>query len=98
VTEAELMAEIRDLAGRLHLVLFWPGPQQVQCWGPGWPDLAICGRRLLLREVKGDGGTVHPRQKAWGYALRGCGEDWSVWWPDQWRSGDIENELKGIRR
>jgi hypothetical protein len=98
VTEAELMARIRDLATELHLALFWPGPVQTRCWGAGYPDLTIVGMRVLFREVKGDNGIAFPRQTAWGYALRGAGQDWSLWCPADWESGRIERELKEICR
>lgn len=92
------MAEISALASELYLPLFWPGPAQTRCWGPGYPDLTIVGTRVLFREVKGDGGIPFPRQTVWGYALRGAGQDWAVWNPADWKSGRIERELKGICR
>jgi hypothetical protein len=98
MTEADLMTRIRETCERLHLPVFWPGPHLVACWGPGYPDLVIVGKRILFREVKSSTGTLSPRQTAWGWALRAAGGDCDVWDPDDWRTGKIETELLAIAR
>jgi hypothetical protein len=64
--------------------------------GKGWPDLVLCGRRLLIRELKGTGGTTSADQKLWLAALLAAGVDVGIWTPADLRSGLIEAELRAI--
>ena len=50
---------------------------------PGWPDLALCRPpRLILAELKRDGGTLTPDQVEWIELLRACpGVETYVWFP-----------------
>jgi hypothetical protein len=63
----------------------------------GFPDLVLCGSRVLYRELKTETGKVTPEQQRWGDRLQQAGEDWSVWRPADLRLGDILRELTEIR-
>ena len=63
----------------------------------GWPDLALCGSKFMLRELKTDNGALTERQVSWGKRLRDAGQDWDVWRPADLQSGRIERELRAIR-
>ena len=65
--------------------------------GAGWPDLTICGRRIIFRELKRQAGTTTPAQGDWGIWLTAAGGDWAVWRPADLRSGRIQKELESIR-
>ena len=65
---------------------------------PGWPDLALCGKRgFVLRECKLDGEDPTPEQAEWGAWLTRAGVDWAVWRPADLASGQIYAELRRIR-
>jgi hypothetical protein len=65
--------------------------------GAGWPDLVICGQRMVFRELKNDAGKLTEAQARWGHILRGAGADWALWRPADLRSGWIQRELEAIR-
>jgi len=53
---------------------------------PGWPDLVLCRPpKLLLREIKREGGKLSQAQLDWGWLLRQCGADWDCWYPRDWQ-------------
>jgi VRR-NUC domain len=64
----------------------------------GWPDLTLIGTRLIVREVKGDGGRLDPDQAQWLDDLTAAGVDAAVWTADMWRSGAIQAEMRAIAR
>ena len=63
----------------------------------GWPDLVLCGRGLLHRELKSEQGKLTAEQERWGDRLRRAGADWAVWRPSDLRSGRIQQELLAIK-
>ena len=54
---------------------------------PGWPDLVLAhpvkGKFLVL-ELKSATGKTSPEQKAWLAALRNCGIEARLFWPEHW--------------
>lgn len=63
----------------------------------GFPDLVLCGSRLLYRELKTQVGKLTAEQEKWGTRLRSAGQSWDVWRPEDLQSGRILNELMEIR-
>jgi hypothetical protein len=96
MTEAELMANVRQLAAGLGLRCYHTHNSRRS--EPGWPDLAIVGRRFILRELKTETGRLRPEQQEWIADLTAAGVDVAVWRPSDWRSGRIAAELTAVRR
>lgn len=63
----------------------------------GFPDLVLCGSRLLYRELKTQVGKLTTEQEQWGARLKRAGQSWDVWRPDDLQSGRILDELMAIR-
>lgn len=63
---------------------------------PGFPDLVLVGdKRLLFVELKSDRGALTAWQEEWMARLRGVSAiETYVWYPRDWRSGDIEQILR----
>lgn len=104
MTEDELKAAVFDLCKLLHLrtAHFRPA-KTAKGWrtavegdGQGWPDLIICGKRLIIRELKQQAKYPSPEQRAWIVALVAAGVDVAVWKPSDLASGRIARELKEI--
>lgn len=96
MTEAELMTLVRDLIRRLGLICYHTHNSRRS--EPGWPDLAIVGNRLILRELKTETGRLRPEQQGWIESLDAAGVDVAVWRPSDWRSGRIAEELTAVCR
>jgi hypothetical protein len=102
--EAALQTSVLDMAARFKVRTAHFRPAQLGTrWvtpvagdGKGWPDLVLCGRRLLIRELKGTGGTTSADQQVWLAALLAAGVDVGIWTPTDWRTGRIEAELRAI--
>jgi hypothetical protein len=97
MTEEQLAGEVtRLLAARPSLR--WHRCRDSRfCRGPrGWPDLAVIGSGLVVRELKGDDTRTRLYQAAYGDALMEAGVSWSVWRPADLESGRIERELDGL--
>lgn len=65
---------------------------------PGFPDLVLVSprtKRILFRELKSATGRISPDQKHWGDTLREVGADFDFWYPKDWASGKIHDQLKG---
>lgn len=65
---------------------------------PGFPDLVLVNprtRRILFRELKSAKGRISPEQKQWGQGLKDAGADFEFWYPKDWASGKIMDQLKG---
>jgi hypothetical protein len=68
VTEREFLQQVKQLARLLGWKTYhtWQSVHSDK----GWPDLALCrGDRLLLAELKRDGGKLTPAQTEWLSAL-----------------------------
>lgn len=65
----------------------------------GWPDLVLARPgRLVIAELKRSGKDPTPEQEAWLDVLRTVpGVTVAVWRPEDWRSGEIERVLRGVR-
>jgi len=70
----------------------------VQADGAGFPDLIICGSRIIYRENKSWTGTLSDDQEEWGRRIVAAGGDWGVWTPEHWLSGRIHAELLAVSR
>lgn len=65
---------------------------------PGFPDLVLVNpktRRVLFRELKSAKGRVSTDQQRWGEGLMLAGADFDFWYPKDWASGKIMDQLKG---
>jgi hypothetical protein len=70
----------------------------VQADGTGFPDLMICGNRIIYRENKSWTGTLSAEQEEWGRRILSAGGDWAVWTPEHWFNGRIHAELGALYR
>ena len=70
----------------------WRTPAKAD--GKGWPDLFLArpGRACAI-EVKGDGDTVKPEQRAWLDVLEAAGVPCLVATPRGWRDGTVDRFL-----
>lgn len=95
MTEDELLAWVVKRCEKWDLEWFHSfDPQRDKL--PGFPDLVIVGHGILYRELKSADGPVSVQQMRWGRAIRAGGGDWSVWRPDDLRSGRIQRELRQL--
>lgn len=62
----------------------------------GWPDSVIWGKRIMYRELKSENGRPSRAQLRVGAELQAAGADWDIWRPEDWHSGRIEREIRGI--
>lgn len=65
---------------------------------PGFPDLVLVNphtKRVLFRELKSARGRISPAQKQWADALIQAGADFDFWYPADWASEKIHNQLRG---
>jgi hypothetical protein len=95
VTEQVLQAAVTQFCRSLGIA--WYHTYDSRRSNKGWPDLVLCGRGLLHRELKTDQGKLTAEQERWGDKLRRAGADWAVWRPADLRSGRILRELMEIR-
>lgn len=92
MTEDQLMEHIRTACKALRLDVFHVHDAR-RSWGPGFPDLTVCGRRLLFAECKSETGTLSREQTAWKWRLLAAGQRWVLWRPSHWLSGEITKTL-----
>jgi len=95
MTEANLQKAVTDLCKLYGLQ--WHHQRYSIGSKSGWPDLAICGRTMILRELKRESNEPTPAQLQWGMVLKRAGQDWAVWKPSDLASGRIQAELEEIR-
>lgn len=95
MTEAQLQKAVTDLC-KLY-GLRWHHQRYSIGSGAGWPDLTICGKTIIFRELKRENGYPTEAQLGWLHTLRKAGEDADVWRPSDLRSGRIQAELEAIR-
>lgn len=55
----------------------------------GFVDLLLIRDRVIFVEIKGDGDSLTPEQKAWGERIVAAGGEYHVWKPKHWLSGEI---------
>jgi hypothetical protein len=72
----------------------WRTPWQYD--GKGHPDLLLVRERLVFAECKAGRNTLEPEQVAWREALERSGQEWHLWTPDDWLSGDIDRVLAPV--
>ena len=98
MNEAELATEVDRLLERRGQLLWHRCPRSAYlCKGPkGWPDLAIVGQSLMLRELKGEETRMRLHQIAYGHRLERAGLAYGVWRPEDLESGRIAAELDGL--
>jgi VRR-NUC domain len=95
MTENDLQAAIEELCGQLRLT--WCHPLSLKGIPKGWPDLVIVSwHGVLWRELKTHTGRLSPEQRAFGEQLRQGGQNWDVWRPLDYLTGQIERELTRI--
>lgn len=89
--EAEFQAAVIALAeSRGWLVYSVPDSRRATC--PGFPDLILCRRRVVLAaELKRDGEKPRDEQRAWLDAFAACGVPAHHWTPSMW--AEIETAL-----
>jgi hypothetical protein len=95
VSEQALQAAIIQLCKMLGIA--WYHTADSRRSNKGWPDLVLCGRKMLHRELKTEHGKLTAEQERWGGRLRLAGADWAVWRPSDLRSGRIQRELFAIK-
>lgn len=95
MSEQQLQAAVTQLCRMLGIK--WYHTADSRRSNKGWPDLVLCGLRLLHRELKTERGKLTAEQKQWGDRLLRAGADWAVWRPADLKSGRILRELQNIR-
>jgi hypothetical protein len=104
MSEDDLLTSVLDLAKVLKLRSAHFRPARTATgWrtavsgdGKGWPDIALAGRRLLVRELKDMRGKPTTDQALWIAALDRAGVDVGVWTPADWLSGRIEAQMREV--
>ena len=95
MTEAELQESVRLMCR--HLGLYHYHPRDSRRSEPGWPDSTIIGpHRIIYRELKSEWGRLSPEQTRVGYLLQAAGQNWQVWRPSDWLSGQVAKELSDL--
>ena len=93
--ERHLQQLVSDLCGWLGLYHYHPCISVGSA--RGWPDSTIVGERVIYRELKSEHGRLRPEQAALGERLSAAGQDWAIWRPSHWLSGQIETELRLLK-
>ena len=95
MSEAALEEHIRDACKKLGIVRFHVRVSLGTT--AGLPDdilIGPCG--ILWRECKRQNGKPTPAQVKTGKALTATGQDYAIWKPEDWLSGQITTELMAI--
>ena len=92
MSEDQLMEAIRTGCTALRLDVFHVHDAR-RSWGPGFPDLTICGRRVLFAECKREDGELSPLQRHWQRKLEAAGQAWVLWRPSDLLSGEVTRAL-----
>ena len=95
MAESELQKAVTDMCKLFGLK--WHHQRYSIGSKAGWPDLTICGRSIIFRELKRQTGTTTTAQGDWGVWLSRAGGDWAVWRPLDLASGKIRRELEALR-
>lgn len=92
MSEDRLMELIRAACKELGLAVFHVHDAR-RSWGPGFPDLVICGSDVLYAECKDADGELSAFQRQWMRRLIAAGQQWRLWRPEHWLTGEIAAEL-----
>lgn len=99
MSEAQLLAAVRDLARRLGWLAYHTRDSRGS--DPGFPDLVLVGhRRIIFAELKSADGRLTGAQFEWFERLAGLDADERSpvrvyrWSPADWASGAVEAELR----
>jgi len=94
MTEAELLSNIRDVAGLFGWLVYHTHDSRRS--ESGFPDLCMVrGDRLLFCECKTATGKPTPEQLIWLRALSGVkAVEARLWRPEHWDSGETERILR----
>jgi hypothetical protein len=93
--EDELLNEVMDLC-RKHNLLYFHAYDSRMTTGKGFPDLVVCGKRIIFIELKSEQGTMRPEQTRWRYALQAAGAMHAILYPSDLASGAIEACLEYV--
>lgn len=94
VAEAQLQADVLDLANRLRFACHHCYDSRLCGPHAGMPDLILVGHgRLIFAELKRQGGYESTRQRGWRFALQAAGAEVYIWRPRDWSNGTIERVL-----
>jgi hypothetical protein len=96
MNESELQREVIDLCKKYRLPYYHCVDSTRNLGNPGWPDLAICGKRLIFAELKSNYGNLTGTQTNWRYRLIAAGQSHYIWRPSDLESGEIEQVLSEI--
>jgi hypothetical protein len=95
VTEEQLLDSVTELAQWLRLLTYHTRDSRRSA--PGFPDLVLAGRRgVIFAELKSRSGQLSSHQHGWKWTLQAAGQEWRLWRPADWESGDIHAELRAI--
>lgn len=94
MTEAQLQAAIVELALTTRWLYFHD--YDSRCNNAGFPDLVMCHKdtgKVLICELKAGKGRMRPEQLEWQKSLLKGRNNYRLWTPKEWLSGEIEQEL-----
>lgn len=96
--ETVLQSNVTSYAKRKHL-LHYHTHRSDRSEG-GFPDSVIVGNWVMYRELKSDkdGAKVSEAQQEWIEGLEAAGVDADVWWPIDWESGKIQDEMNACAK
>lgn len=92
MTEAELLAAVRELCDR-HGILCFHVYDSRKTAGTGYPDCTLVGQSLMWAELKSATGNPRTEQLIWKYRIIAAGGRWELWRPADLESGHIERVL-----
>src|SRR5690554_868515 len=106
MSETELLNAVVDLCQLLRLLVHHDRPARTEHgWRTpiqgtkGFPDVVIAGAGgLLFAELKSETGRLDPGQQRWRDVLQQAGLAWRLWRPQQWLTGEIQDELKALAK
>ena len=97
MSEADLEENIRDACKKFGIIRFHVRFSLGTT--PGLPDDILIGPSgILWRECKNQKNKPTPDQVKTGEALTALGQDFAIWRPSDWLSGQIQAELLAISR
>lgn len=99
MTESQLLDNIIGLCHELDLLVFHSADSRRDT-GNGFPDLIIVGDHVVFAELKSYSGRLSREQSIWRYRLvaAGHGNQYHLWRPGDWTSGEIRQTLEETSR